>query len=150
MMPQYLTLAENVIESIKEEGECESDRKIFFTLIILHVRKQLKTSHLKINQEVCNSIFEDENHIADVSTVDLSLIPRIDNDGEFLLWLAGFIQQITIDENKEEQLPLSTIMRQSVKSRLGISAGNLATDVDYGQEIKNYFLESTKNIERVG
>ncbi len=83
-----------------------------------------------------------------MSTVDLSLIPRIDNGGEFLLWLAGFIQQITIDENKEEQLPLSTIMRQSVKSRSVISAGNLATDVDYGQEIKNYFLESTKNIER--
>jgi hypothetical protein len=111
-MPQYLTLAENVIESIKKEGEGECDRKIFFTLIILHVRKQLKTSHLKFNQEVCNSIFDDENHIADVSTVDLSLIPRIDNGGEFLLWLAGFIQQITIDENKEEQLPLSTIMIQ--------------------------------------
>lgn len=90
-MPQYLTLAENVIESIKKEGEGEYDRKIFFTLIILHVRKQLKTSHLKFNQEVCNSIFDDENHIADVSTVDLSLIPRIDNGGEFLLcWLVLF------------------------------------------------------------
>ena len=32
-MPQYLTLAENVIESIKKEGEGECDRKIFFTLI---------------------------------------------------------------------------------------------------------------------
>jgi hypothetical protein len=28
-MPQYLTLAENVIESIKKEGEGECDRKIF-------------------------------------------------------------------------------------------------------------------------
>lgn len=45
--------------------------------------------------------------IEGIKRIDLTIIPRISNEDEFLLWLAGFIQHITIDKSKKGQVPLS-------------------------------------------
>ncbi|MFT0696480.1 hypothetical protein ACDX34_20525, partial [Acinetobacter bereziniae] len=93
-MPQYLALAEKVIKDIKEEVGIERDPKGLFTLIILKVREYTHSSNLKVDHEICATIFDDENKIEGIKRLDLTLIPRISNEDEFLLWLAGFIQLI--------------------------------------------------------
>ena len=57
-------LAEKVLESIKESRESESDRKQFFIFIINKVRANVKYTDIKINQELCNSIFDEDKYIA--------------------------------------------------------------------------------------
>jgi len=94
-------LAEKVLESIKESRESESDRKQFFIFIINKVRANVKYTDIKINQELCNSIFDEEKYIAGLKTLDISLIPCLSNEGEFILWLAVFIEYIIIDESKK-------------------------------------------------
>ncbi|MBV5278697.1 MULTISPECIES: hypothetical protein [Acinetobacter] len=116
-MPQYLALAEKVIKDIKDEVGIERDQKGLFTLIILKVREYTHSSNLKVDHEICATIFDDENKIEGIKRLDLTLIPRISNEDEFLLWLAGFIQHITIDESKKDQIPLSIVMKGFVAQR---------------------------------
>ena len=131
IMPQYLALAEKVIKDIKEEVGIERDQKGLFTLIILKVREYTHSSNLKVDHEICATIFDDENKIEGIKRLDLTLIPRISNEDEFLLWLAGFIQHITIDESKKDQIPLSIVMKQrallhkDLKNKIPLSDSNL-------------------------
>lgn len=108
-MPQYLAMAEKVIKDIKQEAgaKIEKDRKSLFTFIILKVRQYSQEKNLKVNQEICTTIFDDEKKIEGIKRIDLTIIPRISNEDEFLLWLAVFIQHITIDKSKKGQVPLS-------------------------------------------
>ena len=141
-MPQYLAMAEKVIKDIKQEAgaKIEKDRKSLFTFIILKVRQYSQEKNLKVNQEICTTIFDDEKKIEGIKRIDLTIIPRISNEDEFLLWLAGFIQHITIDESKKDQIPLSIVMKQSKKS----SKHTLLDDVNYEYEIYKYFREPSK------
>ncbi|WEH90674.1 hypothetical protein PYR77_17540 (plasmid) [Acinetobacter soli] len=61
-MPQYLAMAEKVIKDIKQEAgaKIEKDRKSLFTFIILKVRQYSQEKNLKVNQEICTTIFDDE------------------------------------------------------------------------------------------
>lgn len=134
-MSQYIVLAEKIFNNIKENLEMSNKPLKILTLIIRDIRAEAEKSSLKINTKVYAAIDHPERN----KIVDLSLMPRIDNEDEFLLWLAGFIEKITIDDLKEKLPPLSTLIKKFPKS--SFDKIFLPNGEDAEREIKKYFDE---------
>ncbi|WP_343579157.1 hypothetical protein [Acinetobacter sp.] len=101
-MPQYLRIAEKVYRQVKENKDFNQDPLENLNNLMIEIRKELKGSKLKllynfIDFEECMNKPNAECKIQ----LDISLIPTIKNEGEFILWLAGFIQRITTDGKKK-------------------------------------------------
>ncbi|NUF39022.1 hypothetical protein HUN22_15360, partial [Acinetobacter lactucae] len=71
--------------------------------------------------------------------IDFSLIPKFENEGEFILWLAGFVERVT-EGGKPKFPPISQLIPQ------GFSMGNESTPVttlpvkeENAEMIVNYF-----------
>ncbi|EEH69573.1 MULTISPECIES: hypothetical protein [Acinetobacter] len=101
-MPQYLSVAEKIYKKLKERKEFSTDSLENLNTLIIEIRKEIKSTKLKllynfIDFEECLNKCESECKIK----LDISLIPIIKNEGEFILWLAGFIQRITTDGKRK-------------------------------------------------
>ncbi|WP_335958014.1 hypothetical protein [Acinetobacter bereziniae] len=101
-MPQYLSIAEKIYNKLKESKEFSTDSLENLNILIIEIRKEIKSTKLKllynfIDFEECLNKHESECKIK----LDISLIPNIKNEGEFILWLAGFIQRITTDGKRK-------------------------------------------------
>lgn len=101
-MPQYLSIAEKIYKKLKERKELSTDSFENLNTLIIEIRKEIKSTKLKllynfIDFEECLNKRESECKIK----LDISLIPIIKNEGEFILWLAGFIQRITTDGKRK-------------------------------------------------
>lgn len=101
-MPQYLRIAETVYRQVKENKDFQQDPLENLNNLMIEIRKELKGSKLKllynfIDFEECLNRPNAECKVK----LDVSLIPAIKNEGEFILWLAGFIQRITTDGKRK-------------------------------------------------
>lgn len=101
-MPQYLSIAEKIYNKLKKSKEFSTDSLENLNILIIEIRKEIKSTKLKllynfIDFEECLNKHESECKIK----LDISLIPNIKNEGEFILWLAGFIQRITTDGKRK-------------------------------------------------
>ena len=101
-MPQYLRIAEKVYKELKENKDFNNDPLENLNKLMIKLRKEIKDSKLKllynfIDFEECLNKPNAECKIQ----LDISLIPTLKNEGEFILWLAGFIQRITTDGKKK-------------------------------------------------
>ena len=101
-MPQFLRIAEKVYKKLKENKEFSDDSIENLNNLIIEIRKEIKGTNLKllynfIDFEECLNKPHDECKVK----IDISLIPVIKNEGEFILWLAGFIERITSDGKKK-------------------------------------------------
>lgn len=79
------------------------------------IRKAIKGTEFKlkynfINFEECLNQFNKEKSVH----IDLSLMPKFKNEDEFILWLAGFIERMTI-EGKRSFLQFQTIFQKALK-----------------------------------
>lgn len=144
-MPQYLALAESVLERIKRDDLQinKMDRYDFLNLIISNVGELTQSTHLKMNQKICNAIFNFESKV-----IDLSLLPNnLEYEDEFLLWLAGFIEQITIDENRVDLPPLKTLIKDRDKNKVSKEVKELFTDnLKSAEEINQYFRQNKNQV----
>lgn len=142
-MPQYLALAESVLERIKRDDLQinKMDRYDFLNLIISNVRELTQSTHLKMNQKICNAIFNFESKV-----IDLSLLPNnLEYEDEFLLWLAGFVEQITIDENRVDLPPLKTLIKD--RDKVSKEVKELFTDnLKSAEEINQYFRQNKNQV----
>ncbi|RSN82880.1 hypothetical protein EA770_04500 [Acinetobacter baumannii] len=94
-MPQYLRLADNLYNVLEEKQLFTYDSQELVNLIFRELRKALKDTNLKL---LVNFIDMEKGLIQAQEGelyFDLSLIPNYKNNGEFILWLAGFIEKMT-------------------------------------------------------
>ncbi|WEI18094.1 hypothetical protein PY247_17670 [Acinetobacter proteolyticus] len=101
-MSLYVQIAEKIYKKLKENKEFSTDNLENLNTLIVEIRQEIKNSKLKllynfIDFEEClnNVNSECKNHL------DISLIPIIKHEGEFILWLASFIQKITTDGKRK-------------------------------------------------
>ncbi|MFX6545126.1 hypothetical protein ABTG59_02575 [Acinetobacter baumannii] len=100
-MPQYLMIAEKVYKKIKEDNLFSDTPTEHLNNLIGVIRKEIKGTKFKLKY---NFIDFDEylTKPLDECTVkiDISLMPSHKNKDEYILWLADFIDRITIDTSK--------------------------------------------------
>ncbi|ENW95840.1 hypothetical protein [Acinetobacter sp. NIPH 298] len=106
-MPQFLRIAEKVYRNLQENKAANNDTLENLNTLIIEIRKEIKGTKLKllynfIDFEEC---LNKPNQDCKVQ-LDISLIPKIKNTDEFILWLAGFIQRITTDGKRKAPPPL--------------------------------------------
>jgi len=95
-MPQYLKIAEKIYQNVKEKKGFTDDPMEDLNNLMIELRQEIKGTKLKL---LYNYIDFAEILIKPLQEskikLDLSLIPKSKNTQEFVLWLAGFIEQIT-------------------------------------------------------
>lgn len=106
-MPQFLRIAEKVYRNLQEKKDTNNDPIENLNILIIEIRKEIKGTKLKllynfIDFEECLNKPNQECKVQ----LDISLIPKIKNEDEFILWLAGFIQRITTDGKRKVPPPL--------------------------------------------
>lgn len=106
-MPQFLRIAEKVYRNLQENKDTNNDPIEKLNTLIIEIRKEIKGTKLKllynfIDFEECLNKPNQECKVQ----LDISLIPKIKNEDEFILWLAGFIQRITTDGKRKAPPPL--------------------------------------------
>lgn len=71
--------------------------------------------------------------------IDFSLMPKFDNEGEFILWLAGLIERIT-DGGKAKFPPISQLVPQGFSMvNENIPVTTLPVKEENAEMIINYF-----------
>ncbi|RZF55867.1 hypothetical protein EXE30_03410 [Acinetobacter halotolerans] len=106
-MPQFLRIAEKVYRNLQEKKDTNNDPIENLNTLIIEIRKEIKGTKLKllynfIDFEECLNKPNQECKVQ----LDISLIPKIKNEDEFILWLAGFIERITTDGKRKAPPPL--------------------------------------------
>ncbi|EXX49283.1 hypothetical protein J905_0836 [Acinetobacter baumannii 25681_2] len=101
-MPQYLKIAEKIYQNVKEKKGFTDDPMEDLNNLMIELRQEIKGTKLKL---LYNYIDFAEILIKPLQEskikLDLSLIPKSKNTQEFVLWLAGFIEQITTGGKKK-------------------------------------------------
>ncbi|MBE2173646.1 hypothetical protein IIQ44_17270 [Acinetobacter oleivorans] len=98
-MPKYLLLAEKINKNIKYKYSNNHFKNL--NNLIIEIKKAIAGTELKflynfVNFEGAVVSFKNELPI----TLDKSLIPKHKSEDDFVLWLADFIDRITIDTSK--------------------------------------------------
>ncbi len=138
-MPQCLKIAERIYQTVKEKKGFTDDPLEDLNNLMIELRNAIKGTEIKL---LYNYIDFDElmvNPVNDTNIkLDLSLIPKSRNSQEFILWLAGVIEKITVGAKKE--LP-------PLKAKISLSAyeneensASPTVPVNNGEEIIEYFL----------
>lgn len=142
-MPQILCIAETVYKKLNENKEFSHDPIENLNKLILEIRQEIKGTKLKLLYNLID--FEEclnkPHHDCKVK-LDISLIPNIKNQGEFILWLAGFIEKITTD-GKTKLPPLRKDIPPdftfSIQKELKKPAHTLNEYSEIGERINSYF-----------
>ncbi len=116
-MPKYLAVAEKVYKNIKKDSLFTDDITQNLNCLISQIRKAIKGTEFKLK---FNYIDFEENLTKPLSEckvqIDLSVMPKFVNEGEYLLWLAGFIERIT-EGGKPKLPPISHFYHQVLRCR---------------------------------
>jgi hypothetical protein len=99
-MPKYLLLAEKINKNIKNKHSSNYFKDL--NNLIIEIEKAIAGTELKFLYNFVNF----EGAVVNVQIellirVDISLIPKHKNEDDFILWLADFIDRITIDTSKK-------------------------------------------------
>ncbi|MBJ8437780.1 hypothetical protein I6M64_10650 [Acinetobacter lactucae] len=98
-MPKYLLLAEKINKNIRNKNSNNQFKNL--NNLILEIKKAIAGTELKFLYNFVNfegTVISVKNELP--VRLDMSLIPRHKNEDEFILWLADFIDRITIDTSK--------------------------------------------------
>ncbi|MFP0400754.1 hypothetical protein [Acinetobacter nosocomialis] len=139
-MPKYLAIADKVYKEIKKDNLFADDMIQNLNCLISLIRKAIKGTEFKlkynfINFEECLNQFNKEKSVH----IDLSLMPKFKNEGEFILWLAGFIERMTVG-GKEKLPPISNYIPKDFKmDKTEIPAAAEPSREENAEMIINYF-----------
>lgn len=142
-MPQFLRIAEKVYKKLKDAKELSDDSIDNLNKLIIEIRKEIKGTKLKllynfIDFEECLTKPNQECKVK----IDISLIPVIKNEGEFILWLAGFIERITTDGKKKLPPIRKNIPPDFTFTMPKTSQQHVSREYEYsvsGEKINSYF-----------
>lgn len=142
-MPQILRIAEKIYKKLNENKEFSNDPIENLNKLIVEIRQEIKGTKLKllynfIDFEEC---LNKPNHDCKVK-LDISLIPSIKNEGEFILWLAGFIEKITTDGKRKlpplrKDIPPDFTFSTQKELKKPVTSRNEYSQT--GEQINSYF-----------
>ncbi len=98
-MPKYLLLAEKISKNIKQDSSSNYLKRL--NNLIIEIKKAITGTELKFLYnflDFSGSLLNPQDEV--LLKFDSSLIPSYKNEEEFILWLADFIDRITIDTSK--------------------------------------------------
>ncbi|MGR2824943.1 hypothetical protein FY048_05320 [Acinetobacter sp. 1124_18A] len=99
-MPKYLLLAEKINKNIKNKHSNNYFKDL--NSLIIEIEKAISGTELKFLYNFVNfngAVVSVQSELP--IKVDVSLIPKHKNEDDFILWLADFIDRITIDTSKQ-------------------------------------------------
>ena len=137
-MPQCLKIAERIYQTVKEKKGFTDDPLEDLNNLMIELRNAIKGTEIKLLYNYIDFAELMVNPVNDTNIkLDLSLIPKSRNSQEFILWLAGVIEKITVGAKKE--LP-------PLKAKISLSAyenednpASPTVPVNNGEEIIEYF-----------
>ncbi|MEQ1088814.1 hypothetical protein [Acinetobacter seifertii] len=141
-MSKFITIAEKIYKRF-EENKLFSDNLIEqLNNLVSIIRKEINGTPCKlkynfIDFEECLSKPLNECAIK----IDMSLMPKYKNKGEYIMWLASFIEKITIG-GQPKLLPLSTIVPTSFNTKKDAQSrleNKKAVSEENFRMIENYF-----------
>ncbi|WP_373359065.1 hypothetical protein ACEN3H_08760 [Acinetobacter lactucae] len=98
-MPKYLLLAEKINKNIRNKNSNNQFKNL--NNLIVEIKKAIAGTELKFLYNFVNfegTVISVKNELP--VRLDMSLIPRHKSEDDFILWLADFIDRITIDTSK--------------------------------------------------
>ncbi|MCH7389058.1 hypothetical protein [Acinetobacter dispersus] len=100
-MESYLEIAEKLYNSLCGRNKLSSKSNTWLNLLVKELKKEIVGTNiqLKFNHIYFKQGFKNGTEIKFLS-LDISLIPNYENKYEFILWLAGFIEKITVGGKK--------------------------------------------------
>ncbi|WP_414659794.1 hypothetical protein ACMHYC_08165 [Acinetobacter courvalinii] len=92
----YLLLAEKIYKKLNKKSQMTMDSTEYVNYLLKEVREEIKGTGMKL---ICNYVetrtcFKN-NKEGKYPIIDISLMPNYKNYGEFVLWLAIFIEKNT-------------------------------------------------------
>ncbi|EYC53154.1 hypothetical protein J982_3958 [Acinetobacter baumannii 44298_6] len=95
-MPQYLMFAENIYNKIKDEELFSHDCIENMNLLMTCIRREIEGTEFKLKYNFIDFVELFSKQLDECKVkIDVSLIPPHNSEGEYILWLAGFIEKIT-------------------------------------------------------
>ncbi|MFV5360221.1 hypothetical protein VXO68_03305 [Acinetobacter oleivorans] len=152
-MPQFLLIAESIYEKSEEEKLFSEDIIEHLNRLVSMIRQEIKDTSYKLKYNFID--FEEclnkpENECS--AKLDISLMPTYKNKGEYIMWLASFIEKITLG-GREKFPPLANTFLPSCMLANPYSAKMEQAKVvseKSAQMIVNYFRSSDyKKINKV-
>lgn len=139
-MPRYLAIANKVYKKIKNDKLYTENTVENLNCLISEIRKAIKGTEFKLKHNFIN--FEEclSKPLAECEVkIDLSLMPRFKNEDEFILWLAGFIERMTLG-GRPKLPPLSQMIPKDFEFNKETKPVPLAPQKEENVEmIINYF-----------
>lgn len=139
-MPKYLAIADKVYKKIKNDNLFSDDVIENLNCLVGLIRNEIKGTEFKLKYNFIN--FEDcltkPSEQCSVK-IDFSLIPKFENEGEFILWLAGFVERVT-EGGKPKFPPISQLIPQDFSmGNESIPVTTLPVKEENAEMIVNYF-----------
>ncbi len=93
-MPQYLMFAENIYNKIKDEELFSHDCIENMNLLMICIRREIEGTEFKLKYNFIDFVELFSRPLDECKVkIDVSLIPPHNSEGEYILWLAGFIEK---------------------------------------------------------
>jgi len=142
-MPHYLKMAERIYANVSRKKGFSNNVLEDLNNLMIELRAETKGTDLKL---ICKYIDFNELSVNPIHEsmikIDLSIIPQSRNSQEFILWLAGFIEKITLSEKKKFpplKENLSSTLQVDNNDNLSFELIEAQNKINYAEEIVNYF-----------
>jgi hypothetical protein len=101
-MHQYLKIAEQIYDQVQTKYEFTDDHVEDLNNLMIELRNAAKDSDFKMLYNYIN--FEDLLMKSKALSIDLdvSILPKSKNKGEYILWLSGFVEKLIVSTKKTE------------------------------------------------
>lgn len=136
-MHQYLKIAEQIYDQVQTKYEFTDDHVEDLNNLMIELRNAAKDSDFKMLYNYIN--FEDLLMKSKALSIDLdvSILPKSKNKGEYILWLSGFVEKLIVSTKKTEtKLKNKVVMPNYYYD----DSGNIVTKTkNSGEEIISYF-----------
>lgn len=136
-MHQYLKIAEQIYERVQSKYGFTDDHVEDLNNLMIELRSVVKGSNFKMLYNYIN--FEDLLMKSKALSInlDVSILPKSKNKGEYILWLSGFVGKIIVSTKKSESKLKNKVVMPSYYYD---EQGNIVTKTkNSGEEIISYF-----------
>ncbi|ENU92492.1 MULTISPECIES: hypothetical protein [Acinetobacter] len=136
-MHQYLKIAEQIYEQVQSKHGFTDDHVEDLNNLMIELRSVVKKSNFKMLYNYIN--FEDLLMKSKALSInlDVSILPKSKNKGEYILWLSGFVEKLIVSTKKSESKLKNKVV---IPSYYYDELGNIVDkSKNSGEEIVSYF-----------
>lgn len=102
-MPQYLKLAEKIYSNLKISKGFSDDPVEDLNNLMIELRHIVKDTNFKMLHHYIDfeELLMNSQNVS--INIDISILPKSKNKDEYILWLASFVEKVTIPTKKIKQ-----------------------------------------------